>query len=137
MGLASWCVGEALSTLERTQRPQDPRGWGEQRHLCTPECAPCGSSRSQSHAHQGGLQRSRHDVRSQSRAGIGVVSGFSLHSPWTVVLDIPVGFLPTERGACLGRDLAAWGGVVSPPCAWLLLLAFCQTCAAVGLPSAE
>lgn len=87
--------------------------------------------------HQRGLQRARDDVRSQSLAGIGVVSSFSLHSPWTVVLDIPVGFLPTERGACLGRDLAAWGGVVSPPCSWLLLLAFCQTCAAVGLPSAE
>lgn len=27
------------------------------------------------------------------RAGIGVVSGFCLHSPWTVVPDIPVGFL--------------------------------------------
>lgn len=110
MGLASWCVGEALSTLERTQRPQDPRGWGEQRHLCTPECAPCGSSRSQSQAPPAGAaegtRRRQIPVPCWDRCGVQFQSTLSLdcgagHS--SGFSSYRKGCVPWQGPRCLGR----------------------------------
>lgn len=117
MGLASLCAGEALSTRERTQRPQDPRGWGEQRHLCTPECAPCGSSWSQGRAPPAGAAEvtrrgcvlGKADVRSWSVLGSVwcPVSVCTLPGLWCRtfqwVFFYRKGCVPWQGRCCLGR----------------------------------
>lgn len=73
--------------------------------------------------HQRGLQRARDDVRSQSRAGIGVVSGFSLHSPWMWCWTFQwVFFLQKGVRALAGTSLPGegWSPLPAPGCCCLL-----------------